>query len=270
MLKIGDFSKLCRVTIKALRYYDEVGLMKPDYISAENGYRYYHPEQLNTITKILIFKEMGLTIEEIMYLTNHDLCDEEVQLLLAEKQNKIRGSILAEQKRLARIDAFLKSMKEEQHMNGVFIKELPEVIVASMRTIIPNYDALNTVVPAMGEKMQAHGAVCREPAYCFNIYHDGEYKESDVDVEICEAVVRACKDADGVTYKVIEGVKTAVCIHHKGPYTTLGKSYAKVLEWVGQNGYQITGSPRESYIDGCWNKNDPNEWLTEIQIPVTK
>lgn len=270
MLRIGDFSKLCRVTIKALRYYDEVGLLKPDYICEDNGYRYYHPEQLNRITQILIFKDMGFSIEEITYIINHDLPHAEVQYMLAEKQEKIKSNIRTEKQKLTRIDAFLKSIKEDQLMNRVYFKELPEVIVASIRTVIPNYDALNEVVPAMGQKMQTHGAVCREPAYCFNIYHDGEYKEKDVDVEICEAVVNTCEDADGVTYKVIPGVKAAVCIDHNGPYSTLGKSYAEIFKWIEKNGYKVSDNPRESYIDGCWNKDDPSEWLTEIQVPVTK
>jgi hypothetical protein len=69
------------------------------------------------------------------------------------------------------------------------------------------------MAPEMGDKMRKQGVVCREPAYCFNIYHDPECKDKDIDVE-------------------------------------------------------IVGQPRESYIDGCWNKEDPNDWLTEIQVPV--
>lgn len=155
-------------------------------------------------------------------------------------------------------------------MNEVNIKELPDVVVASMRLIIPDYNALFTVAPNMGEKMKQHGAVCSLPPYCFNIYHDGEYKESNIDIEICEAVEKKLPDADNIVYKNMPGYKTAACIFHKGSYQSLGESYAEIFKWIEANNYRIIGNQRESYIDGIWNKENENDWLTEIQVPVSK
>jgi DNA-binding transcriptional MerR regulator len=270
MLRIGDFSKLCRVTIKALRYYDEIGLLKPDYIGEENGYRYYRPDKLKKISEIISYRDMGFSLDEIASLINSNSDSLSVHNMVIEKQTQVISGIHSEKQKLAKLNAFIKSLEEERIMSNVSLKELPEVIVASTRTIIPNYAALFEVAPAMGQKMQIHGAICRDPAYCFNIYHDGEYKETDIDVEICEAVVDFCKNADGVTYKKIPYVKTAACIFHKGLYETLGKSYAEIFTWIEKNGYKVSAHPRESYIDGCWNKEDPNNWLTEIQVPITK
>jgi len=270
MLRIGEFSKLCRVTVKTLRYYDEIGLLKPNEISGETGYRYYKTDQLNIMSEILSFKKMGLSLDEISCLIKNNLNPAEVHNMLLKKQEQILMELQLEQEKLAKVHAYIKSIEEEKVMNQVFIKELPEVIVASFRTIILDYDALHTVVPEMGVKMTKHGAVCREPAYCFNIYHDGEYKETEIDVEICEAVRDYCENSDGVEYKKIAGVETAASIFHQGPYSTIGKSYATLLEWIKVNGYSIDDNPREAYIDGCWNKSNPEEWLTEIQIPVRR
>ncbi len=270
MLRIGEFSKLCRVTIKALRYYDEIGLLKPKYISDDNGYRYYDSQQLKTASEIVIFKEMGFSLDEITVILRENVSQEKIYSMLLDKQTNISSNIRIEQQRLTKICAYIKGVEEVCNMTEVLIKEIPEVIVASMRQVIPNYQALMKVVPAMGEKMGKHGAICAEPAYCFNIYHDGEYKETDIDVEICEAIIDFCKDADGVVYKKIPGFKTVACLYHKGPYETLGNSYAKVFEWIEKNDYKITNNPRESYIDGIWNKEDESEWLTEIQVPVEK
>jgi effector-binding domain-containing protein len=60
----------------------------------------------------------------------------------------------------------------------------------------------------------------------------------------------------------------AACIIHKGPYNTIGMSYSAVNRWIEENGYEIVGQPRESYLDGIWNKENPEEWLTEIQVPI--
>lgn len=63
---------------------------------------------------------------------------------------------------------------------------------------------------------------------------------------------------------------TVASILHKGKYTDLGAAYAYGIKWVEENGYQITGQLRESYIDGVWNTDNENDWLTEIQIPISK
>jgi effector-binding domain-containing protein len=120
----------------------------------------------------------------------------------------------------------------------------------------------------MGETMKKQGAVCRKPAYCFNIYHDGEFKTTDIDVEICEAVEEARPDGDGVLYKKLEPVQKAACLRHMGPYELLGESYGKLFSWLEKEGYTPDGPCRESYIDGIWNREDPEEWITEIQVPV--
>ncbi|HPO50518.1 MAG TPA: MerR family transcriptional regulator [Spirochaetota bacterium] len=268
MLRIGEFSKLCRVTIKCLRYYDEVGLLKPELINSENGYRFYSNNQLVKMGLIVELKELGFTIEEILFITGKNITPSHFKELLERKRTEVSDIIKAENNKLNKINIYIKEISEEKFMFDVKLKELPEVIVASTRTIIKNYDDLFKVVPAMGEKMKKHGAVCSKPEYCFNIYHDGEYKENDIDVEICEAVEKKLADKDGVIYKKISLVKTAACLYHKGPYKTLGKSYGILLEWIEKNGYKISQNPRESYIDGCWNKDSEEDWLTEIQIPV--
>ncbi len=137
--------------------------------------------------------------------------------------------------------------------------------------IVPSYDYYFQIIPKMGVEMERLGAVCAKPEYCFNIYHDGEYKESNIDVEVCEAVVEFCKDSEMVKFKKIDAVKTVLCIIlHKGPYFLFPEAYHFAFEWIKDNGYILVGEPRESYVDGIWNKDDENEWLTEIQILISK
>lgn len=63
---------------------------------------------------------------------------------------------------------------------------------------------------------------------------------------------------------------TAVCMHHRGSYDLLPQTFVLLYEYVEKNGYKIAGNPRFSYIDGIWNKDPEEEWLTQIQIPVTR
>ncbi len=155
-------------------------------------------------------------------------------------------------------------------MENVTIKSLPRVTVASYRVTIASYDELFKVAPETGKKMEKQGAQCRDPFYCFNIYHDEEYRERDIDIDVCEAVVEPLPNGEGIVYKTVDGVKTAACIFHRGDYAGLSTSYAKILEWIEMSEYKVDGLFRESFIDGIWNRENPDEWLTEIQIPVCR
>ena len=62
----------------------------------------------------------------------------------------------------------------------------------------------------------------------------------------------------------------AACIFHKGSYDKLSVSYKILLSYIEENGYEIAEPIRERYIDGMWNKESEDEWLTEIQIPIRK
>ena len=270
MLKIGDFSKLGRVTIKTLRYWDEIGLLKPEYVHPENGYRYYSTVKLALVHEILSLKELGLYLEDIRRILKGGLENDEWISLLRSRRNSLIEELRLREDRIHKIDRMIETAEREKTMSTIELRELPEVIVASYRTKIRDYNALFKVVPPLGDIMRKQGAECRIPEYCFNIYHDGEYREKDIDVEICEAVNEFREDGEGIVYKKMDAIPTAAVIMHRGAYDSLRKSYSAILTWIEKNGYEIIGNPRESYIDGVWNREHPEDWRTEIQIPVKK
>ncbi|MGM0431907.1 MAG: MerR family transcriptional regulator [Spirochaetota bacterium] len=267
MYQIGEFSKIFRVTPKTLRYYDEVGLLKPAKIDTHTGYRYYSSSQFPVMNSILSFRDMGFSLTDIQHLVSHP---EDQNAYLERKILELKNQQKALLKQIRVSQTYKQTIQGAHNMQYYpTIKRLPNVIVASMRTTIPSYDAYFTIMPEMGQEMESQGAVCATPSYCFNIYHDAEYREENIDVECCEAVVQAKQDSDKVTYKTIEAVPQAACLLHQGPYTTLRDSYQFLYSWIEQSGYAVAGLPRESYIDGIWNKEDEAQWLTEIQIPVS-
>ncbi len=270
MYRIGIFSKMNKVTIKTLRYYDEVGLLKPSHVDEATGFRYYSASQMPRLHRILMLRNIGFSINEIMQAVEQDIPADVMIGYLKEKQGEVSEIIRNEQTKLLQIQSYLNILKEEVNFMSynIITKELPEVIVASMRTIIPNYDAFNIIYPEMGRYMEEQKVKCAVPPYCFTLYHDGEYKEKNIDVEICEAVTDFARDSDKVKFKKIDAVATAACVLHRGPYNTIGMAYSAVMKCIEDNNLEITGLPRESYIDGCWNKENPEEWLTEIQVPV--
>lgn len=265
LYKIGMFANMNRVTIKTLRYYDEQNLLTPVYVDEENGYRYYEAGQMADLHRIMALKNMGFSIEDIRWITNGA---EEKSLLLRKKQ-EILKEIAALTSRLAEVESYL--AKDSIDLSApVLIKKIPEVIVCTMEQRIESYDDLFLLMPEMGAEMEQLGCICAEPEYCFTHYLEPGYKEEDILIEVCQAVTEKKPDSGKVTFKILPQISEAACIFHKGSYETLHKTYAALLNYIEENGYEICGNIRESYIDGVWNKDTAREWLTEIQIPVRK
>ena len=268
MHRIGMFSKLGRVTVKTLRHYDEVGLLAPAHVDEENGYRYYATDQIVRLSEIVALRQMGFSISEIFEIVD----GHNIEGILQQRKAELTDEVQSTTDRLSRLNHYILTRKEGQKMNyQAVIKEIPSYTVFSARYTIPDYATLNEIMPTLAAKV---GAVnpdlkCMEPDYCFNVYLDGEYRDTDINVEICQAVVERGVDGEGFTFKDIPAV-TVVSVLHRGPYETLGEAYAFAMQWVEQNGYQIIDNVRESYINGIWNKSDTADWLTEIQVPVAK
>jgi DNA-binding transcriptional MerR regulator len=268
MYSIGEFSKINRITPKTLRHYDRIGLLKPAKTDEWTGYRYYGADQLPVIRRILALKDLGFSLAEIQAICSREA---EIETLLARREAALEREIREQQSRLRRVRAYLETVQEGASVTKeVTIKALPEVIVASMRTTVPGYDTFFEIVPKMGEYMQRVGATCREPAYCFTIFHNDEYREEDIDVEICEAVTEPREESELVKFKTVSGVPTAACLMHRGPYERIGETYNALFSWMAREGYELADHPRESYIDGIWNREDPQEWRTEVQVPVVR
>ena len=266
MYQIGLFSKINRITTKTLRHYDDIGLFKPDHVDWETGYRYYTSSQLPRLHRILALRQLGLNLGDIRNILDNP---GNTEMLLKLRKKKLDRVIEENRKKLGQVKTWLELINGEKNMEyTVIIRELPAVTVASMRTKAASYDSYFELIPPMGDEMRRQGAVCSEPAYCFNIYHDGEYKDRDIDIEVCEAVVEAREDSEMVQYKRLERIPEAVCVLHKGPYAGLRSAYAFAFDWISDSDYEIAGLPRESFIDGIWNREDEADWLTELQIPV--
>lgn len=267
--RIGLFSKINKVTVKTLRYYDEVGLLKPAFIDEENGYRYYTSEQLPAIHKIIALRQIGFSIEEILAIHN----GYGLTRIFEERKHELEVTIEESQQQLSQVTHYLEQMKGDFSMNyEVALKELPEVIVYSKRVVIPDYNYYFEIIPKIGKEVKKSNPElkCTVPEYCFIIYHDGEYKEKDIDVEFCEAVTAVGKDTETIKFKKMDRIATAACVYHKGSYSSIGNAYAHLFKWITDNGYTPLECPRESYINGIWNKENENEWLTELQVPIIR
>ena len=264
LYKIGMFAAMNHVTVKALRFYEEQGLLMPALIHPETGYRYYTLSQMAVLHQITALKLAGFTLEEIADINSG--ADEEAVLLKKKADLLPKAADLTRQ--IAVVDSYL-SKKKTRLSAPVLIKTIPETTVAFMRIRLESYDCLFDRMPEMGALMEKAGCECALPEYCFTNYLEPGYKDGDILVEICESVVEAKKETGELHFKALPEIQAA-CIFHKGSYRTFPESYEAVLRYIEENGYEIAGEIRESYIDGVWNQDDESEWLSEIQVPVRR
>lgn len=267
MYRIGEFSKIGKVTVKTLRYYDEVGLLKPDWVDEQTGYRMYSTKQLLELHNIQSLRQVGLPISETMLV----LSGFDRPFVLQQHRNEVMAEMDDLKRKLSRINHLLSGQEVENMDYQATIKEIPSCIVYSKVMTVANYDAYFEVIPEIGRVvMEKYPELkCATPEYCFIAYMDEEYKEQDINVEYCEAVSEAKEDFDDIVFKEIPPM-TVVSVMHKGPYGDLRDAYGYAFDWIEKNGYQISGSPRENYIDGIWNKQSEDDWLTELQVPIIR
>ena len=161
------------------------------------------------------------------------------------------------------------SLNEIRTMEEFSFQSLPEINVASHREVIANYDALGPLCyMKIGPAMMEAGCRCTEPGYCFTIDHNGEYKTEEIDIEYCEQVEELLPDTDFISFKRLPAIPKALCLKHIGPYDRFYESFTRATAYLESQGLRIAGDPRFSYIDGAWNQEDPEKWVSVIQIPV--
>ena len=268
MYYIGEFSRMGQTTVKTLHYYDRIGLLRPEATDAVTGYRLYTTRQLIQLHRIQSLRQAGLSVDEVQSV----IAGEAMRPILERRQTILAREREERESMLNRIAFILSNQEKEFFMNyQVTIKDIPSCIVYTKRMTVPDYGAYFEVLPALGRAvMQANpGLECATPEYCFISYLDGEYKESDINIEYNEAVTTFGNEVDGIFFRELPAVHVAT-VMHKGSYADLPQAYAFLMEWVEKNGYRVAVSPRESYIDGIWNQKEEADWLTEIQIPIEK
>ena len=175
LYKIGMFANMNRVTIKTLRYYDEQKLLIPVYVDEENGYRYYAAGQMAQLHRIIALKNMGFSIDDIRKIMDGA---EEKSLLLYKKQEILKELAVLTDK-LAQVESYLAG--ESMNLSApVLVREIPQVIVCTMKRRIKSYDALFELMPQMGAQMEMLDCKCAQPAYCFTHYLESGYKEGEM------------------------------------------------------------------------------------------
>ena len=266
MLKIGDFSKLSRVSIRMLRHYDDIGLLKPAQIDEFTGYRYYREDQLFVMGRITALKDMGFSLADIAKILDNYDDKEMIDKLLSERQEELIRQAEETKQKLMLLDTARKRLRKEQNMSfDVTVKTIPERYAATVHMVIPRYEDEGMAWGMMRECEDIFTS--QEPRLAGCDFLDEEYKEENVEIVAWMTVKGQHQDTEHVKFKTIPPVKVASCII-KGSYDQMTDAYASIVSWISENGYKTNGPMFNIYHVSPAQTQNPDEYVTEACFPV--
>ena len=275
MFKIGEFSKLVQVPVATLRYYDQVGLLKPVEVDRFTGYRYYSAGLLPRLHRILALKGLGFSLEQIALVLDEGLTPEQMRGMLRLRHAQISRQLRAAQSQLLDVEVRLQQIEREGTLSAydVILKHVAPQLVASVRAILPVHRAVGALFTEVYEALGPHvgealGPTPGESGQTLVLWYDTEFKDRDVD-GAAAFFLRCPAPASGRMHvHELPAATMAATVHH-GSYDTIGDAHEAVLTWIEANGYRIAGPDREVYLHNTTPiRHDDPSYVTEIQYPV--
>ncbi len=278
MFKIGDFSKLGQVSVRMLRHYDQLGLLKPNHIDKFTGYRYYAVAQLARLNRILFFKDLGFSLQQIKDLLDNDLPNNQLRGMLMLKQSELEREMQDSHARLARIEARLQQIEQEGKSPpyDVTTKSAEAMVIASVRRLAPKLQDMGyyceQMYTTLYEGLSSLEIAPRYPE--LTLYHNDEYTETDLDVETAVRIstkhLNAEMEHPNVTVRSIPAEENMAALIYEGPYRGVGSAVLVLLNWIGINEWEITGSVRELHLSGPAHVSGKlqEKAVLELQIPI--
>lgn len=260
--RIGEFSKLGKVPVTTLRYYDRVGILRPETVSI-NRYRLYNSSQLMKLNEITRYRRAGLSIEDIQRIHSEG----DPVKVIDDRIRSVESDISELEGRLE----LLRYIRDHMSDGGyeIEVREIPAVTTAYRKGRIRDQSRLTGFVMEFADIcMGCHPDIeCTDDGQCFVIYDDLEYREDDIGIQYHQVVKKALDPSDEIGFMDFERTM-AVCVKHRGPYDRLNDAYAAAVAWLDRNGMKLSDSPRESYIHGCWDRDSEEDYLTEVIFPI--
>lgn len=276
MLTIGEFASIGRVSVRMLRHYDQIGLLRPARVDAITGYRAYAATQLTLLSRIVELKGLGLTLEQVSHVVWGDVDDSEVERMLESARTELRSTVADAEARLRRIDASLKRLRGETVMPSsqtitAEVRSIGAQRVATLTRKAPGFGPANVspvigpMFPESADLIQSAGIQEFGPAIA--LYEADESGDGTGALVTAGFVVpEDTESIDGLDVVTLPGIAQAAVTVHRGEVSGIGESWNALIEWARDHGYELDGICREVY----WTPGDrpQSEWVTDLVQPV--
>lgn len=279
MFSIGEFAALGRVSVRMLRHYDAIGLLRPARVDPATGYRHYTAAQLSLLNRVLALKDLGLTLQQVQAVVDDKVDVGELRGMLRLRRVQLAAQVDADTARLARVDARLRMIEREGHVDTaeVVLKQVPAMLVAELTATATSYDDPTSItenltplyprlfelvertgVPVVGAPLAHYRAAPRSPGDETIVVHAavpiGEWPTRKAGFDVLE----------------LPAIGTAATMLHHGSMAEAFRTGQTIANWIDDNGYRAVGSgfAREVYLDCPPGEFD--RWVTELQVPVSR
>ncbi|MEV4625364.1 MerR family transcriptional regulator [Micromonospora sp. NPDC049523] len=275
MFSIGDFAKLGRVSVRMLRHYDAIGLLRPAAVDPASGYRSYHADQLRRLNRVIALKDLGFTLQQVQRVLDDELDVEQLRGMLRLQRAELAARLAADAARLTGIEARLRMIENEGHMHteDVVLKKIAPVRVAELSAVAASYESvdimpvIHPLYPELLCRLDAAGVAVTGPSVAYYDPAPGDSGEAVV-VHAAIQVAVAPRDDHDFTIVDLPGIDSAATIIHRGPMHEADRSMHILAGWVEEHGYRMIGYAREVCLE--FVPDDPDKWVHEFQVEVAR
>jgi len=270
MFSIGEFARHGRVSVRMLRHYDAIGLIRPACVDAATGYRFYEASQLDELNRVIALKDLGFTLQQVQAILEEKVSAAELRGMLKLRRAEIRATIDAETTRLARVEARLMTIEDGARVpaDGVVVKRLAPVRVAELTGVAASYEpeAITPVIQPLYHDLWHRLASADIPAAGHAVAYYEDTPQGGILVHAAVPVAAAATAAaHGVSIVDLPEVDRAAAIIHHGSMDDVLPTGQALARWIDANGYRSAAYVREVTLHWC---PDPEQWVTELQLPI--
>lgn len=275
MFRIGDFSRIARVSCRLLRYYDEIGLLIPAHIEQDTGYRHYSAAQLPRLNRILVLKELGMSLEQIARIIEDNLSAAELRAMLLVRRNDAERAVAEQAERLRHIETRIAQVDTEGALSAddVVIRAEPARTILSLRRTVASFTAARGLIGELHASVRGR-APKRVLGALLAVAHAQSFELDEIDVEfgfVLDGDAAEVRAAPGDPLQVRElpaEESMAVCVRVGLPENAHLVT-GKIGRFVEANGYALAGPSREMFLQRP-QSDRMEEAVVEMQFPIKR
>jgi DNA-binding transcriptional MerR regulator len=273
MFRIGEFSLIAQVSGRLLRYYDEIGLLSPEYTDPQTGYRYYSAGQLPRLNRILVLKELGVGLDQIARLLDQDTSPEEIRGMLLLRKAQITQAMQDDLARLQLVEARLDQIDAfgQTQVPDVVVKAIPPQRYLALREVFADVAAVRRLVERVASVVPTIMPSNSLGQVAF-VIHAPMFDPDALDFEVGYLITGKAPTAVQVseervlTVRDLPAVETMATLVHAGSINDIHRSYGLLGTWVEQQQWQIVGQGRQVLLQLPEREHD--DAVIELQLPI--
>jgi len=274
MFSIGEFARLGTVSVRTLRHYDEIGLLRPARVDPETGYRCYTAAQLGQLNRIIALKELGLSLAQARQLVT-GITAEELRGMLVLRRAQLEQELQAHKNQLLEVEARLSYITREGTMpaDDITVKKIPAMGVVAIAGPAPAFGPEN-IVPVVNRSRQQFDQLAMpelaSPAGPYMIFYE-HGQDSDITVYLALPVAeRPAEVPAPAQYLVLPEVEVVAAVRNGRAASIFPMVYHDLVQWAGAHGFQTSGPGREIWINEVDDIAEIEQQVFEVQLPFTR